>query len=158
MELGSWSLVLFCCLFLGACNLTTAADRPAHMANNQRTGVTAEQLANKVQARTRATAATVWTKDAERPSSMITGGTTLYVGAKNQVLCLGTANGALLKSLPAPGDVFCPGAGQWPAVCEHHARRDSLLRAVGKSKSQNPNSKEDPILTPGGPATGPIGI
>ena len=64
-------------------------------------------IENKVQARTRATAATVWTKDAGRPSSMITGGTTLYVGARNQVMCLSTVNGALLKTLPATGDVFC---------------------------------------------------
>jgi len=64
-------------------------------------------IENKVQAKNRSTAAVVWTKDAERASAMITGGTTLYVGMRNKVLCLNTADGSLLKSLPATGDVFC---------------------------------------------------
>jgi outer membrane protein assembly factor BamB len=60
----------------------------------------------KVQAKNRSTAATVWTKDGEHPNTMITGGTTLYVGGRNKVLCLDTATGSLLKTLPATGDVF----------------------------------------------------
>ena len=63
-------------------------------------------IEGKVQAKTRSTAATVWTKDGERPNTMITGGTTLYVGGRNKVLCMDTVTGSLLKTLPATGDVF----------------------------------------------------
>jgi outer membrane protein assembly factor BamB len=64
-------------------------------------------IENKVQAKNRSTSAIVWTKDAERASAMIVGGNTLYVGMRNHVLCLNGADGTLLKSLPATGDVFC---------------------------------------------------
>jgi outer membrane protein assembly factor BamB len=64
-------------------------------------------IENKLLARNRGTSTTVWSKDADHASAMISGGTTLYVGKRNEVLCLNTANGTLLKSLPATGDVFC---------------------------------------------------
>lgn len=63
-------------------------------------------IEGKVQAKNRSTAATVWTKDGERPNTMITGGTTLYVGGRNKVLCMDAVTGSLLKTLPATGDVF----------------------------------------------------
>src|SRR5436190_17855298 len=43
---GAWSLVLLWSLVLGAWSFSYSADWPTHMANNQRTGVTAEQLAD----------------------------------------------------------------------------------------------------------------
>ena len=63
-------------------------------------------IEGKVQAKTRSTGTTVWTKDGDRPNTMITGGTTLYIGSRNKVLCLDTVTGSLLKTLPATGDVF----------------------------------------------------
>jgi outer membrane protein assembly factor BamB len=64
-------------------------------------------IEDKVIARNRGTSANVWIKDADHASAMISGGTTLYVGKRNEVLCLNAANGSLIKSLPATGDVFC---------------------------------------------------
>ncbi len=63
-------------------------------------------IEDKVLAKNRSTGVTSWMKDAEKAAAMIVGGTTLYVGARNQVLALDPANGSLLKSLSTTGDVY----------------------------------------------------
>ena len=54
-------------------------------------------IEDKVLAKNRAAGTTAWIKEVSRPSSMITGGTTLYVGGRNRVLALETAAGSLLR-------------------------------------------------------------
>jgi outer membrane protein assembly factor BamB len=63
-------------------------------------------IEDKVLAKNRAAGTTAWLKEVSRPSSMITGGTTLYVGGRNRVLALETAAGSLLREFAVTGDVF----------------------------------------------------
>ena len=53
-----------------------------------------------------ATGSQSWTQGIDQPVTMILGGTTLYVGAKNQVIAIDTANGNVLKILPIDGTAY----------------------------------------------------
>jgi len=47
-----------------------------------------------------------WTQGIDKPVTMILGGTTLYVGAKNQVVAIDTTNGNVIKILPVDGTAY----------------------------------------------------
>ena len=53
-----------------------------------------------------ATGSATWVQGLEDPSTIILGGTTLYVGAKKQVMAIDVTNGSVLKILPVEGTVF----------------------------------------------------
>ncbi len=53
-----------------------------------------------------ATGANTWTQGIESPVTMILGGTTLYIGAKNQVAIIDTTTGNVLKILPIDGTAY----------------------------------------------------
>jgi outer membrane protein assembly factor BamB len=62
-------------------------------------------VGENVVAKNRSTGAVLWTRTAATPATFILGGTTLYVGGKNQVLALNADTGAVLATLPATGSV-----------------------------------------------------
>jgi outer membrane protein assembly factor BamB len=43
----------------------------------------------------------------EEPETLILGGTTLYVGGKNEIRCYHASSGSLLRTLPVEGVVHC---------------------------------------------------
>ncbi len=47
-----------------------------------------------------------WTQGIEKPVTMILAGTTLYVGAKNQVIAIDSTSGTVLKILPVDGTAY----------------------------------------------------
>ncbi len=53
-----------------------------------------------------ATGSQSWTQGIESPVTMILGGTTLYIGAKNQVVAIDTTTGNVLKILPIDGTAY----------------------------------------------------
>ncbi len=54
----------------------------------------------------KATGANTWVQGIEKPVTMILAGTTLYVGAKNQVVAIDSTNGTVLKILPVDGTAY----------------------------------------------------
>lgn len=53
-----------------------------------------------------ATGSNSWTQGIDQPVTMILGGTTLYIGAKNQIIAIDTTNGNVLKILPVDGTAY----------------------------------------------------
>jgi len=47
-----------------------------------------------------------WSQGIDQPVTMILGGSTLFVGAKNQVIAIDTTNGSVLKILPIDGTAY----------------------------------------------------
>ncbi len=54
----------------------------------------------------KATGANTWTQGIEQPVTLILAGTTLYVGAKDQVVAIDSTNGTVLKILPVDGTAY----------------------------------------------------
>ena len=53
-----------------------------------------------------ASGANSWTQGIDQPVTMILGGTTLFIGAKNQVIAIDTTTGNVLKILPIDGTAY----------------------------------------------------
>ena len=93
-------------------------------------------IEDKVLAKNRASGTTAWLKEIGRPSTMITGGTTLYVGGATASSPSNTANGSLLREFTVTGDVFALALANGTIVGQHHARDHPLLCAVRRASSR----------------------
>jgi outer membrane protein assembly factor BamB len=54
-----------------------------------------------------ATGGSSWVQTMQEPETLILGGTTLYVGGKNEIRCYHASSGVLLRTLPVHGVVHC---------------------------------------------------